>query len=80
MIPGDALSEETFDGDIIEEVGKQVEPAFDEPKTVENHDLEHLGMGEVVVTGFREGGVDYIGDLQGVVNTGDNAEMTDGKD
>jgi hypothetical protein len=34
----------------------------------------------MVVTGFRESSVDHVGDLQGVVGTGDNAEMTDGED
>ena len=36
-------------------------------------------MGEVVVTSFGEGGINHAGDLQGVVGTGDDAEMTDGK-
>ncbi len=42
VVPRDALAEEAFDGDVIEEVGKQVETTFDEPETVENHGLEHL--------------------------------------
>ncbi len=37
-------------------------------------------MGEVVVTGFWEGGINHTDDLEGIVGTGDNAEMTDGED
>lgn len=80
VVPCDALPEETFDGDIIKEIRKQVEPAFDEPETVEHHGFEHLGVAEMVVTGFGESSVDHAGDLQGVVSTGDNAEMADGED
>jgi hypothetical protein len=61
-------------------IGKQVEPALDEPETVENHGFEHLGVAEMVVTGFGESSVDHISDLQGVASTGDNTEMTDGED
>ena len=80
VVPRDALSEETFDGDVVKEVGKQVETALDEPETVEDHGFEHLGVAEMVGTGFRESSVDHISDLEGVVSTGDNAEMTDEKD
>ncbi len=76
----DALSEETFDDDVIKEVRKQIETTFCEPETVEDHGFERLGVAEMVVTGLRESSVDHIGDVQGVVGTGDNAEMTDEKD
>lgn len=72
--------EETFDGDVVKEVGKQVETALDEPETVEDHGFEHLGVAEMVGTGFRESSVDHISDLEGVVSAGDNAEMVDGED
>jgi len=76
----DALPEETFNGDVVKEVGEEVETTFDEPETVENHGLENLGVAEMVMTGLRESGIDHLGDLQGVVGTGDYAEMTDGED
>jgi len=72
--------EETLDGDIVKEVGKQVEAALDEPETVEDHGFEHLSVAEMVVTGFGESSVNYIGDMERVVGTSDNAEMTDGVD
>jgi len=36
----------------------------------------------MVMTGLRESGIDHVGEaiLQGVVGTGDDAEMTDGED
>ncbi|GLI45719.1 hypothetical protein MBOURGENBZM_10500 [Methanoculleus bourgensis] len=80
MVPRNALAEEAFDGDVIKEIRKEIETTFDEPETVEDHGLEHLGVAEMVVTGFGESSVDHSGDLQGVVGTGDNAEMTDGED
>jgi|GEM_PF-1444880 hypothetical protein len=80
VVPRDALPEETFDGDVVKEVGKQVETALDEPETVEDHGFEHLGVAEMVGTGFRESSVDHISDLEGVVSAGDNAEMVDGED
>lgn len=80
MVATDALPEETFDGDVVKEVGEEVETTFDEPETVENHGLENLGVAEMMMTGLRESGIDHVGDLQGVVGTGDDAEMTDGED
>ncbi len=81
MLARDALPEETFDRGVVKEVEKEVETAFYEPKAVENHGLESPGVAdEMVMTGLLGGGIDHVGDLQGVVGTGDYAEMTDGED
>lgn len=63
MASHDALSEETFDGDVIEKIRKQVEPALDESKTVEDHGFEHPRMAEMVVTNFRESSVDHAASI-----------------
>ena len=63
VVPRDALPEETFDGDVVKEVGKQVETALDEPETVEDHGFEHLGVAEMVGTGFRRA-ASIISDLE----------------
>jgi hypothetical protein len=54
MFTRDALSEETFNGDIVEKLGKKIEAVFDEPETVENHCLDDLRMAEMMVTGLGE--------------------------
>jgi len=76
----DTFPEETFDGNVVKELRKQVETALDKPETVEDHGFEHLSVAEMVVTGFGENNINYIGDLERVVGTSDNAEMTDGAD
>jgi len=80
VLARDALTEKTFDGDIVEEFGKKIETAFDEPETVEDHCFDDQGMVEVMLAGLGDGGIDHIGDLKGVVGTGDDAEMADGED
>ena len=37
-------------------------------------------MAKIVVTDLFESRVDHVADVQGVVGTGDNAEMTDGEE
>jgi hypothetical protein len=80
MFARDALAEETFNGDIVEELGKKIEAVFDEPETVENHCLDDLRMAEMMVTGLGESGIDHVGDAKRVVGTGDNTEMADRED
>jgi hypothetical protein len=80
VLARDALAEETFDGDIVEKIRKQIKTAFDEPETVEDHCFDDLGMAEVMLASFGDGGIDHVGDLKGVVGTGDDAEMADGED
>ncbi len=68
---------ELFNGDVVKEVGNQIEAAFNEPETVEDHCFESLSMAEVVGTCLRESMIDHIADVKGIVGTGDDIKMAD---
>lgn len=59
-------------GDIVEKLGKKIEATFDETETVEHHCFDDLGMAEVMLAGLRESGIDHIGDVKGVIRSGNN--------
>jgi len=80
VLARDTLAKKTFNGNIVKEFGKEIETAFDEPETVEDHCFDDLGVAEIVVTGLGDGGIDHSGDLKGVVGAGDDAKMADGED
>jgi len=65
VLSGDPFTEEAFDRDIVEKIGEQIETAFDEPETVEDHCLDDLGMAEIMLAGLGDGGIDHVGDMKG---------------